>query len=266
MTIEYKSGSRRESISDRDRDWRDSRKNRNDRISSRDQARNNSQDKDARGDRNRDNYRHDSAERYYENRRESPNDGDKYTESATIADTVISLSKSCDVMAKTMQQLCELLQTNTAHISTCHAAANGACEKAKGVVINALSHYVNKQHNDTVDSEPLIGNDELRAKLPVVNEGTLDKTEPKSNITKLHAKTEQKRMNDKMKDHCDEKIKTTYQYKVEDRLYIGNDARHIGQVPKFPSEVQQSVRRYYSAKSAKLCYLRMRPQTRNDCT
>jgi hypothetical protein len=30
----YKSGSRRESISDRDRDWRDSRKNRNDRISS----------------------------------------------------------------------------------------------------------------------------------------------------------------------------------------------------------------------------------------
>jgi hypothetical protein len=81
----YKGGSRRESISDRNRDWRDSRKNCSNRISSRDQARSNRQDREARGDRNRDNYRHrtnhrhNSAERHYENRRESPNDEDIIT-------------------------------------------------------------------------------------------------------------------------------------------------------------------------------------------
>jgi hypothetical protein len=127
-------------------------------------------------------------------------------------------------MARTMQQLCELLQTNKAHIPTCHTEANGACKKAKGVVINALSCYVNKQHSETVDLEPL------------VNEGALDKIEPKSDIANLRARAEQNRMHGRMKDHSDDKIKKTYQYKVEDRLYIENNARYINRVPKFQAK------------------------------
>jgi hypothetical protein len=65
---------------------------------------------------------------------------------AQTSDTVISLARSCDVMAKSVQQLCEILQTNKAHT----IAANGACEKANGILINALSHYVNELHNDSL--------------------------------------------------------------------------------------------------------------------
>jgi hypothetical protein len=72
---------------------------------------------------------------------------DNCVESAAVSDTVISLAKSCDVMAKTVQQLCEILQTNKAHT----IAANGACEKANGILINALSHYVNELHNDSLN-------------------------------------------------------------------------------------------------------------------
>jgi hypothetical protein len=108
---------------------------------------------------------------------------------------------------------------NKAHISTCHTAANRACEKANGVLINALLHQVNKHHDDTVYLEPLAGNDELRAKLPIVHERGLDITEPKSDISTLHttqlvhstARTEQRCMNDRMKNNFDGEIKRTHQ-------------------------------------------------------
>jgi predicted aspartyl protease len=64
-------------------------------------------------------------------------DNDNCVESTAIADMVINLARSCDVMAKTVQNLCELLQTNKAHT----VAANRTCEKANSIV-NALDFRI----------------------------------------------------------------------------------------------------------------------------
>jgi predicted aspartyl protease len=84
-------------------------------------------------------------------------DNDNCVESTAIADMVINLARSCDVMAKTVQNLCELLQSNKAHT----VAASRTCEKANSIQINALTHYVNEQHSDSLD--PLRSIDKFNA-------------------------------------------------------------------------------------------------------